>query len=918
MKRKKNIYIIVILILITSIIMVISNVFRTKDINSNNGLVYTEISDMKSITYLSDIEPNGYTSSGYYKDQDLEGNKLSLLYNGIDYEFDKGIFTHSYSSLFYTEIKEYGYEYFSAYIGINKSARDQFIINNNYAKVEFKVYADGKLVYSSGVMTSQDDYKYVEIALNDVSVLQLVVDSLGATSYDHAVWANAAFYKQDNTPYLKVSDLEFNLNTQVTKSNILDYVEAKDSDGTDITEKVTYTTNFQGEEMGNFYVTYEVEGSSGIKRTRTINMIVTGEDYTQELSLERLKKPWASYLYYGRSTLSEQGKKAWDIVLKEILDFHPEKWQVVNRYNEECYLIDIDLPANNVYVTQSELASLGYMFMDDEARTFIVKDWNVGLTQANGMVSHVQIWVNKGLGDSQDEWLLKIEENSQKFLQYAKSDMDEAQKMYYVLTPYGRWLQYKPGQLLHNALGQGESVCGGNARGVVYLTERLGIKSIFVRTNNHAWTLTKLSDYDGWFANDLLGKGILRSSSPMTPDDFITAFGTHAKRHYKWMYTNDGDYPRVMLNYPSVWINLKSDNIVLAKESEYNLKDYIKEYGSVYNSQYDINNIDITIDKIDIDGNIIVSNIKSIPIEGDGTLLKSGNYKVTYTIKDRNRTNQNSTYLRIADGIEHKVSYDEVEIDGGVFQESLGLFNGTEEVMYDNALAIYDKGNVSINIEDKNYRYLSFAYGIKDSVRLNTNYGKYGKVQVRVLFDEEEVYISNILGWQDQYITINLEIPEGVKMVTIESLNKGSGNNHAGLANLKFIIDNNTTELTQEELDIINNNNTSIGDIKENEDNYIENIVVNVNEYIDDLYEEIVDHSNVLLDSSNSNSIKSKEKDSTTSKKDVIDNQLEPIDIIYEKEEKTNNISKYIPGTIIALAIVGLCILIHNKRKDAV
>lgn len=159
--------------------------------------------------YISDIEPTA--SSAYFlkNNNDADGNKFSLLKEDEEVVYEKGILAvpsaNSYSSIYFTNIQEYNYKFFETDIGINGTARD---IDTS---VEFKVYADGKLIYSSGEFTNDREVEHIKISLEGINVLQLVVDSLGANSSDYAVWGNAFFVGNKDTPYLAVDDLEFNL-----------------------------------------------------------------------------------------------------------------------------------------------------------------------------------------------------------------------------------------------------------------------------------------------------------------------------------------------------------------------------------------------------------------------------------------------------------------------------------------------------------------------------------------------------------------------------------------------------------------------------------------------------------------------------------------------------------------------------------
>lgn len=545
-------------------------------------------------------------------------------------------------------------------------------------------------------------------------------------------------------------------------------------------------------------MTYTVKDKNNNINSRTVNMVLTGENYAQKLSLERLKKPWASYLYHGRGTLSTQGKKAWDLVLKELLDFNKNKWQIVNRWDEDVYLIDIDLQANGIFVKTDELSSLGYMLMDDEPRTFILKDWNCELTKKDGLAYHIKLWINKQ-SLKQDEWLQKIEENTVQMLSVMKSDMTEAQRLNVVSSKYKNWIKYGGnGQLLTDGLGNRYAVCGGNARGYVYLSERLGIKSVWGRSSSHAWSFTKISDYDYWFKTDLLSGEFL--SPGVNGEGNLMSGGNYKIRHYKWFTFGTLEYPKKLLRYPSVWIELTTSKLILTKNKEYDLMSYILDYGSIFNDNYDKNDIEIKIDKIDENGNIIKENIDSFEIKGDGTNLKAGYYQIRYIISDKGKTNFATMLVRVTTGEEFNIGIENIISNGNVTTGKLGLWTGSEEKWYTNGIHIYEAGSITFNVE--NYRYLIFDFGIKNSVRENTQWGSNGKVAVKVVIttlNDEIVYEGSTLGWKTKYESVFLKLPDDAKKVTIYSLTKGSGNNHAGIGNLMLIKDDGLIESVKEE-----------------------------------------------------------------------------------------------------------------------
>ena len=130
-----------------------------------------------------------YHSVGYGSlcvNKDSLGNKLSLLSEGKEKEFDYGFFAHAYSVLVFDNLKDLKCSYFSTYMGINKSARGVAATS-----IEFYVYFDQELVYSSGKVDKSSEMLFFEKNIdNKVSRITLVIDDLGGNGSDHGVWAD--------------------------------------------------------------------------------------------------------------------------------------------------------------------------------------------------------------------------------------------------------------------------------------------------------------------------------------------------------------------------------------------------------------------------------------------------------------------------------------------------------------------------------------------------------------------------------------------------------------------------------------------------------------------------------------------------------------------------------------------------------
>jgi alpha-galactosidase len=140
--------------------------------------------------YLNNLQSvYAYTGSGtIVKNKSIGGNSITL--GGMVYT--NGIGVNSYSGIDY----DLGgiCSQFQATIGVDGEVGAS-------GSVDFQVYADGALIYDSGVMTGSSTPQVVNLNVTGVSRLILGVgDADDSTSNDHADWANALVVVTNTTP----------------------------------------------------------------------------------------------------------------------------------------------------------------------------------------------------------------------------------------------------------------------------------------------------------------------------------------------------------------------------------------------------------------------------------------------------------------------------------------------------------------------------------------------------------------------------------------------------------------------------------------------------------------------------------------------------------------------------------------------
>lgn len=782
---------------------------RTEDSAPAESAAYRE--------FLSDRSPSGW-SVGWGKvenDTGVTGAPISLLRDGQETPFAKGIAAHAPSKVTYNDVRDYGYELFESWVGIDQTAR------NSASKVEFKVVADGEVRWRSGEMNSKSDAVFASVDVSGAHVVQLVVEALdkGAAPYNHAVWADARFVKAEATPWLSASDKTFSIPDQVTAENILEGVFARTlsgepgptdapvsgcdgtlrngKEGNDLSDAVTYTTDYEPGQTGEFSVTYRVVDAQGFERTRTVRMEVQGtQRYVTDADVDYLTKPFADFLYTARDYFDEQGKKAFDLSVETLLGFgdNVDSFPLISRWGEEVYEVTVRLQDAGIWMSASDAGYLASSIMDNEPRSFHMKDWGAVVSSKDGMADTVTYYVAKRYGQKDEDGrtfyhtrLLQTEANASRFLANAVDEMTDAQRLRAVLYPYADWIRYAGGgQTMDEALAGGTSVCGGNARGSVYLCQRMGIKAYWVRTDSHAWSNVKLNHDDsgvsdgGYFRVDLLAR----------PGCFLSVDANHQgfHGHHNAVYFNRAKgypdmtsqgYPFAWTAWPSLTLDVEQSVVVLAPQDagRFDPRSLVKNASSIYQGSMASS---VELD----DGGLSASVV-------DGSYAP-GFYNLSYSLADdHGRSLEKSAYVQVVDGDVVSAGRENAAGNAGSTFERVSLWSGSEEVAYDNGIRQNEAKSVTFDIAGKGYTHFDAWVGINGTVRANTQYGMNGKVQLEVWAtleggEETKLASSPIMGWYAKQEHMLVALPENAVSVTLKNVPKGGGNNHAAWGNPRF------------------------------------------------------------------------------------------------------------------------------------
>lgn len=278
------------------------------------------------------------------------------------------------------------------------------------------------------------------------------------------------------------------------------------------------------------------------------------------------KDPFKANLYYGRSLLTAEEQKAYDLLMKTFLAFE------VTAENTSDKRIKIDLKANNIYVTNDQLVKICKYVLDDEQRlTYLITQFNprgdgtstspTPVQTENGYVT-VAYFDVFGFMMSTAQSVYKyqsglIEAGVSVILDKIQPDMNEGQKFRLLHDEFIKSVSY--GQLtqgvrdIRGGFGPDKKVlCEGYARSLAYLCQRAGLEVIYIvgtasyegtgddgsgSSFNHAWIKVKI---DGqWYNVDPTNNdGMTADSDAVFYNNFLQSDAEFMREH-KEGYTTD-------------------------------------------------------------------------------------------------------------------------------------------------------------------------------------------------------------------------------------------------------------------------------------------------------------------------------------------------------------------------------------------
>lgn len=751
-----------------------------------------QYSGPEEIHYLYDIYDTSRIFSkvdNFTYGLDYYGDNISLYDGSSEVYYDKGIASWGNSGSFtIRDVAEYGYEYFETYIGTTISSRT----TDTNPSFEVRVVLDGVVAKTVSVTDKYEEQVFIKVPLKGVQNFQLFVDNLGNGVGDFVGLGNPLLRKSSPAPYLDVFDMEFNQPNQVTESNLLEYAKAYDVSGNNISDDVRYITNYIPGKIGVFDLTYYVFDSNGVMRSRDVSLLVTGEDYGGTWTIEDFKKPYVNYMYHARQAYNSNMKKLWDLLIEITLDFDEDDW--VKRLRSSPYYTsqnsrDVSFSSANIFVTESEVNSIIRGMHDCEPRSYMMLNLTpiyhnyYGYDSTTGSLSWARFWAQNKTTDSFNEEIKLINYNSERFIAYAKDDMTYAQKWKYVTDAYAGWIKYSDGSMINSSLGYGVGKCNGNSQGLVHLSQRINMKSVYAEGGSsqgfHAWTYNKLPDEDGYYLTDRLFYTFMGS---IKDSGYVSSHSVYTNRGYTMYEISLDQYNYTYLTYPSVWINFNTNAISITEGEDIDLYSNISSFGSILNGTPTIDNVEIKVtfgsQKYD------VTSTKT---------LKNGLYKVTYTLEytcdgitiirdyemDLNIVVHTIEFSDIKDGLSNVSLY-----PGGATNENSNYDSSNE--ISGKGFGINDGNGYNIFLDDITDNAITFKYGASISARTNSYTMANCRISVSVYIDGVVAYTSNQMTAWTPYIDVFVLIPEGASVIRLVTNAHSSGGCHGTVMDIKF------------------------------------------------------------------------------------------------------------------------------------
>ncbi|WP_192797491.1 NPCBM/NEW2 domain-containing protein [Psychrobacillus glaciei] len=227
--------------------------------------------------YISDLNAKSVNVgwSTFKKDRAPAGGAITLVRQGLEVTYAKGIGVHASSEVVY-DIEGKGFDFFESYIGIDQAMK------GNTSSATFEVWVDGEKKYNSKVFRSNTEHEFVKVSVTGAKEVKLITTDAkdNGNTADHTVWADAKLVENSSKPNLSIPK---SVATKVGEPiNLNGEYSAIDPEDGDLTSevKVVGADKVRFDRAGKYEVIYVVTDNDGneIQKTRTIS-VVNMEDY---------------------------------------------------------------------------------------------------------------------------------------------------------------------------------------------------------------------------------------------------------------------------------------------------------------------------------------------------------------------------------------------------------------------------------------------------------------------------------------------------------------------------------------------------------------------------------------------------------------------------------------------------------------
>ncbi|MFJ7736951.1 NPCBM/NEW2 domain-containing protein [Lysinibacillus sp. NPDC097287] len=237
----------------------------------------TKVTVTSDFAYISDLTAKSATVGwgSLQKDKSVSGKTITLIRQGLDAIYEKGIGVHANSEVVY-DIEGKDFNFFESYIGIDQAMKGR------PSSATFEVWVDGEKKFASDVFKADTEHEFVKVPVAGAKEVKLVTTDANnnGNTADHTVWADAKFTQDSSKPTLTIpKSTATKVGTPIDINEQYTAFDAEDGDLT-ATVQVTGADQVNFDRAGKYELTYTVTDSDGNEATakRTIS-VVNMDDY---------------------------------------------------------------------------------------------------------------------------------------------------------------------------------------------------------------------------------------------------------------------------------------------------------------------------------------------------------------------------------------------------------------------------------------------------------------------------------------------------------------------------------------------------------------------------------------------------------------------------------------------------------------